>query len=372
MEHENFTIEIDGEEVGDIYPDLIGLEVELDDDLSGMFRLRLAISQQPDGTWTYLDDERLRVWKEVEITAGFESGIEELFSGLITHVRPFFDPDPSMCILELWGMDRSVLMDREEKLKGWPNKKDSDIAREILGQYELTPDVEDTVVVHEEKVSTIIQRETDMQFLKRLALRNGFECYVDGTTAYFRSPRLDAPPQPVLAVHFGNETNLNSFSIEFNALTPVNVKMSQVDRMSKEVLDAEAEASDQAPLGEIDASGLLAPGMDPGRVCIAASAATGNPEMTALCQGLFHQAEWFVSGEGEIAGNHYVHVLKPRGTVTIKGIGETYSGLYYVIHVTHSFTQDGYTQFFRVKRNAIMPTGLEDFQASSGGLGGLL
>jgi phage protein D len=372
MEHENFTIEIEGEEVSDLYPDLISLEVELDDELASMFRLQIAILQQPDGIWTYLDDERFMIWKEVNITAGFESGTEELISGYITHVKPLFDPDPSQCILEVWGMDRGVLMDREEKLKDWPNKKDSDIATEIFGLYGLTSEVEDTGVIHDEALSTIIQRETDMQFLKRLALRNGFGCYVEGTTGYFRRPQVDAAPQPVLAAHFGVETNLNRFSIEVNAVTPANVAMLQVDRINKEVLDAAAESSQQTALGDTDAAGLLAAGMAPGLVYIGMNAATGNPEMAALCQGLFHQGEWFVTGEGEVAGNYYGHVLKPRGTVTIKGVGETYSGVYYVTHVTHSFTPEGYTQLFRVKRNAVMPTGSEDFSASSEILGGLI
>lgn len=365
VDHENFTIEVGGEEASDLYADLISLEVELDEELASMFRLRLAIPLQPDGTWTYLDDERLIAWTRLTITAGFESDTEELISGYITHVNPYFDEDPARCALEIWGMDGSALMDREEKLKDWPNKKDSDIASEILGLYNFTPEVEDTEVVHDEAISTIIQRETDMQFLKRLALRNGFECYVEGATGYFVRPQVDATPQPVLAVHFGNETNVNRFSIAVNALSPANVTMFQVDRTNKEVLDAVAEMSEQTALGRTDAAGLLGVGMDPGRTYIGMNAATGSPEMTALCQGLFHRSEWFVMGEGEIAGNYYGHVLKPRKTVTIKGVGETYSGVYYVTHVTHSFTADGYIQFFKVKRNAIMPTGSEDFSASS-------
>jgi phage protein D len=366
MEHENFTIEIEGEEVSDLYQDLVNLEVELDDELASMFRLRIAIMQQPDGIWTYLDDERLMVWKQVNITAGFESGTEELISGYITHVKPYFDPDPSQCLLEIWGMDGSVLMDREEKLKDWPNKKDSDIASEIFSLYGFTPEVEDTAVIHDEAVSTIIQRETDMQFLKRLALRNGFECYVEGTTGYFRPPQVDATPQPILAVHFGGETNVNRFSIEVNALTPANVAMFQVDRANKETLDVVAESSLQTAMGDTDTSGILAAGMNPGQVYIGMNVVTGNPEMTALCQGLFHKAEWFITGEGEVAGNQYGHVLRPRRTVTIKGVGETHSGVYYVMNVTHTFTSDGYTQNFKVKRNAIMPTGSEEFSSSSG------
>lgn len=372
MACENLTITIDDEEVSDLYQDFVSFEVELDDELAAMFRLQIAIALQPDGAWTHLDDERFRAWQPVTLTAGLESGTEELISGYITHVKPSFSPDITQCTLEIWGMDGSVLMDREEKLKDWPNKKDSDIAAEIFSQYGFTSETEDTAVIHDEAISTTIQRETDIQFLRRLALRNGFECYVEGTTGYFRPPQIDAPPQPVLAVHFGDETNVQQFSLEVNALTPTTVAMFQVDRATKEVLDVTTETSQQPALGETDASGLLTAGMNPGVVVVGRVVATGQPEMTALCQGLYDQGSWFITGEGEVAANDYGHVLKARQTVTIKGIGETYSGVYYVTHVTHSFTPEGYTQSFRVKRNGLLPTGAEEFSASGGLLGGLL
>lgn len=371
MESETFIITIDGDEVSDLYEDLISLEVELDDELAAMFRLAVGIALEPDGSWTYLDDARFRVWKPVTIEVGLGGGIEELISGYITHVKPSFDPELTRCILEIWGMDGSVLMDREEKLKDWPNKKDSDIAAEIFSLYGLTPETEDTGVTHDEAIATIIQRETDIQFLRRLALRNGFECYVEGAGGYFRPPRLDAPPQPVLAVHFGDETNVRRFALEVDALTPANVAMFQVDRASKEVLDVTAETSQQPALGET-AAGWLAAGMNPASVIVGGVVATGQPEMAALCQGLYEQGTWFVTGEGEIAANDYGHVLKARRTVTIKGIGETYSGVYYVTHVTHRLTPDGYTQHFQAKRNGLLPTGAENFAGSGGLLGGLV
>jgi phage protein D len=363
MEHEYFTIEIEGEEISDVYPDLSNFEIELDDELIGMFRLRIQLQKEEDGTWKYIDDERFSVWKKMTIAAGFESGIEDIITGYITHVKPVFDPEPSLCILEIWGMDSSVLMDREEKLKDWSNKKDSDIASDIFNSYGITPVVEDTALVHDEAVSTIIQRETDLQFLKRLALRNGYECYLDGENGYFRNPQIDANPQPILAAIFGKEQNLNRISLEINALEPTNVSMSQIDRADKSILDVSATSSQQTALGSKDSVGILGSGINPAQVFLDMNVATGNPEMTALCQGIYHRAEWFLTGDGEIAGNQYGYVLKPRGTVTIKGIGETYNGVYYVSHVTHSFTSSGYSQFFRVKRNAIMPTGSEDFSA---------
>lgn len=125
-------ITIEGEETPEVYSDLLSLEVEVDDEMASMFRLRLAIMQQPDGVWTYIDDERFSVWKKMTISAGFDTGIEEIMSGYITHVKPEFDPDLTQCTVEIWGIDSSILMDREEKLKDWPNKKDSEDRKSVV------------------------------------------------------------------------------------------------------------------------------------------------------------------------------------------------------------------------------------------------
>ena len=277
MENENLIIEIDGAEASDLYPRLISLEVEHDMELASMFRMQFSLLLDQGGSLGILDDERLRIWKQVSIRAGLAEADEELISGDITHVGPQFNENQSQCVLEVWGMDASVLMDREEKLKDWPNKKDSDIASEILATYGLVPEVEDTEVIHDEALSTIIQRETDLQFLKRLALRNGCECYVEGATAYFKKASLDDPPQPVLSVHFGSENTVNRLALAVNALAPANVAMFQIDRTTKEVLEAEATASEQTALGSEDAQSHLGPGMDPAQVFVSRTAATGTP-----------------------------------------------------------------------------------------------
>ncbi len=370
---ESLKVEIDGEEVADVYEDLTGLEVELDEELPAMFRFRLPLLLQKDGVWRFLDDERFRAWKPVVISVGLGGDPEELVSGYVTHVKPTFGADPTRCMLDVWGLDGSVLMEREDKLKDWPNKKDSDIASEIFSLYGFEAKVDDSEVIHDEALSTVIQRETDWQFLKRLSLRNGFECFVDGTTGYFRRARVDAPPQALLAVHFGDETNVNRFALEVNGLMPAEVAMFQVDRANKDLLDARAESSDSRPLGSLAAAGTGGSGTGPAVMVIGKTVTTGPLEMAALCQGLFHEREWFVTGEGEMAGNAAGTVLKPRGTVTIKGIGEAFSGVYYVSHVTHAFSDEGYVQSFEVKRNALLPTGSEDFSGGSGGLlGGLV
>lgn len=361
MQNEHLIIEIEGAEAEDLYPRLVQLEVEHDLEMAGMFRLSISLIRDLSGTWLLLDDERLTPWKEVRIGVRFGGTEEELVTGYITHVKPTFTADPGECLLAIWGMDKSVLMDRQEQLKDWPNKKDSDIAREIISGYGLTPEVDDTEVIHDEALSTIIQRETDLRFLRRLALRNGCELYLAGERVCFKNPALSEPPQPVLAVHFGAETTVTAFSLSVNGLEPANVAMAAIDRMTKEVLETEVTATSQPPLGSRGGPDLLGPGMDPGRVVVSRTAATGLPEMTALSQGAYDRGTWFVNGEGEVAVNQYGHILTVRGTVSVKGIGETHSGLYYLTRVVHSFTEDGFRQYFEVKRNALQPLGSEDF-----------
>ena len=367
MQREPVVIRIDGQEARDLYVDLSRVEVELDEELAAMFRLELVMKLQPDGSWSHLDDPRLTPWRRVAIDARFEDGTEPLMTGYVTHVHVGFDPDPARCRLELWGMDGTVLMDREERLRDWPNKKDSDIAEAILRSHGFRPVVQDTSIVHDVKVSTIVQRETDMQLLRRLALRNGFDCYVEGDTGYFRPPDRKADAQPRLAVHFGTQTNVEWFTVQVHAPAEADIGMFQLHRTEKTVLSSLVASSREPALGRRRAPDLLPPQLPAARSFVAMDAATGVTEMDILCRSLFHHGTWFVTGEGVIAGSRYGSVLRPRRPVTIKGVGETHSGAYYVTHVTHSISVDGYSQRFLVKRNGLRPTGAERFDGGPPG-----
>lgn len=357
MKNENIVLEFKSIRSADIGRDLLALEVECDDQLASMFKLWLPMKPKKGGSLTYLDDERLNVWNHVSVRAGFDMKTRSLFYGYITHVKPHIDPDPTQCVLEVWGIDKSILMDRKEVIKDWPNQKDSDIAQQILRKYAFRCDVEDTGVVHDKKVSTIIQRETDMQFLKRLAERNGFRCYVEDMTAYFRKPKLKQARQAVLAFKFGEESVLRRFSVEVNGLSPTSVNMFQVDRLNKKAINVSVNKSDQPLLGTMGASSFHPPHTPRPRVYAGMNAVTGKAEMEKLCKGMAAESEWFVTAEGEIAANKLGDIVRPGGIVLISGAGKAYSGKYYVSHVTHSFSPGGYVQHFKAKRNALVATG---------------
>ncbi|HKQ05855.1 MAG TPA: contractile injection system protein, VgrG/Pvc8 family [Blastocatellia bacterium] len=365
------TISIEDEAATDLFPSLIELEVEEDHRLAGMFKIKLATTKADDGLWIFLDDERVKPWKKVTISATVADGEVELITGYITLIKPHIDLNESQSVLEIYGTDATCLMSVEEKIKDWPNKSDSDIAQEIFAGYNLTATVDATEVIHDEAVSTIIQRETDAQFLKRLARRNGFECFVKGDTGFFRKPVLTEPAQPVLAIQFGAETNLLAFDARLNALRPAATEMHQIDTIGKQVEDAVVESSDQRLLGRDGTLSLATPNGAAARLFVKHAVATGQPEMEKLCRALFDEAEWFIEASGKIDSAIYGAILQAKKLVPIKGVGESFSGIYYVTKVKHVFTLDGYVQEFTARRNAMAPSGPADF-AGGGLLGGLL
>ena len=80
--------------------------------------------------------------------------------------------------LILHGSDSRLLMDREAKSAVWADVTDSDAVTSILNNYGYTTDVETTSAGHPEDKHTLVQRATDLQFVRRLARRNGFLFWV--------------------------------------------------------------------------------------------------------------------------------------------------------------------------------------------------
>ena len=58
-----------------------------------------------------------------------------------------------------------------------------------------------------------------------------------------------------------------------------------------------------------------------------------------------------VTATGELDGVRYGHVLRARGLVGVRGVGDTYGGLYYVKSVTHRIRPGSYKQSFTLTRD---------------------
>ena len=84
---EMIRVSIDGRPRDALAPDIVHLEVEEDLEQATAFRLQLAITMRSNGSWTYVDDPLLQIWRRFTLEAGYPGATETLVDGYITHVE---------------------------------------------------------------------------------------------------------------------------------------------------------------------------------------------------------------------------------------------------------------------------------------------
>jgi hypothetical protein len=78
--------------------------------------------------------------------------------------------------------------------------------------------------------------------------------------------------------------------------------------------------------------------------------------------GVLRRSAWWVVATGHLNGLRYGHVLRSRKLVTVKGVGPSHNGTYYVRKVRHQLTERSYDMEFELVRNAVGKLGSEDFE----------
>jgi len=379
MAGQAYQIAFAGEAVTEeFYGSVVSLTVEESTAGAGTLELRLATQRDGNGAWTLLDDSRLDPFTAVSVKAGFtgNDGLEPVFDGYITAVNLDLQSDPGQTFIQVQGMDSSVLLSLEEKVARYPNLSDSGIVQQILGGYGVPVQADSTATTHQENDTTVVQRGTDLDFVRELARRNGLEFYFETgkasgqPTAYFRAPQLEGTPQKDLAIQFGDESNLRSFSARLDGLRPLSVKMVQQDVQANSNNSAQVSDTQLTKLGARDANdliggplGSLVSAQDaPAQTRLRNSPTSDATEMQTMAQAVRDASGWFIVAQGEINSQAYQAALRPRRLVLVKGAGATYSGKYYVTRVTHQLTGDGvYVQKFEARRNARDLDGSERF-----------
>jgi uncharacterized protein len=123
---------------------------------------------------------------EVEVKIGGEGG-RSIFKGEVGGLEPIYKTGgESRCIVRAFNRMHRLL--RGRKSRTFVDMKDSDIAQNIAGDNGLAAEVEATSVVHKHVYQ---HNQTDLEFLRVLAARNGYEVLVEDKALHFRKPRAD-------------------------------------------------------------------------------------------------------------------------------------------------------------------------------------
>lgn len=285
---------------------------------------------------------------------------EVLINGVITHhdISPSAEPGASR--LTVYGKDLSLLLDLEDRNEKYEVQPDFVIFSQLILQYAahgLVPDPRPTSDIPLPFDRIPHQAETDLDFILRMAERNGYSFYIEPLTigvsqAYFGPPSRLGLPQPALTAGIGGHDNVTDLAVSLNSTAPVGVKGSFIEPFTKMSL----------PLPELPS--LRVPPLalfptTPIKKSLVRSSAQKNPAQAALA-GLAEtmKAEDSVKVTGQLDGAKYGSVLRARKLVGLRAIGYSFSGNYYVQKVTHKLSRGSYTQSFELSREgtgAILP-----------------
>ena len=159
-------------------------------------------------------------------------------------------------------------------------------------------------------------------------------------------------------MNMGDATNVNSFQARFDMLKPATAKAANVDVHSKEQQTANPTDLEDKALG----SAPTVAGDNPRQVLISGTGLSQTGDLQTATQSVVDRSSWAITAEGEVNTVAYGDVIRAKRPIMVRGAGLQFSGTYYVEQVLHSFSGDGYTQHFSLKRNASGVQGNDNFQ----------
>jgi phage protein D len=361
----------------DLYTAFSSLEVEENADLPGAIQLNLPVTRTVEGDLQYVNDSRFQPFANVAVVAIAEGQSPQcIFDGYVLSHKLHLETGITASTLQVWGQDASWLMNLEEKAKEWVDVTDADVANAIFNDYGITPasdNSNDDSPSHTEDGHSLMQRASDIQFLRSLARRNGKLCRVvcadkpGNRTGYFVKPKLDGEPVLILTLNDPQTWTVPALDIDWDITRPSAVKASQALFNDSDEDGVSADTSDSG-LVKLDSQGLADFAGKPMTALLTAPV-DDMGELTLRAQSLLREAGWFVRCEGEADVARLNGVLRVGTVVQINGIGAVHSGKYYVWSVRHTITIESHTMKFVLVRNAV---GSPPSGGGAGLLGGLL
>jgi len=177
---------------------------------------------------------------------------------------------------------------------------------------------------------------------------------------HFHKPKPDAQPQGTLTVNMGSATNVSRFRARYDMLGPAVAKAATIDPDNAKDQSGDAnEPGQTSGMGDAPAT----PADRPRKVLLSQLGMSSAGEVQQYAQAVVDRSSWSIVAEGELNTVAYAKILRAKQPVMVRGVGQQFSGRYYVERVLHTITGDGtWTQKFTLRRNATGLTRRENFQ----------
>ncbi|HEX3437626.1 MAG TPA: hypothetical protein VHT24_12725 [Pseudacidobacterium sp.] len=337
------------------------LEIEENADLPGAIQVTLPVDSDGNGDLTFVNDARFQPFVNLAVVATPDGQSDQcIFDGYILSNKLHLQKGTTGSTLQVWGQDASWLMNLEEKAQEWVDVTDADVANTIFGNYGITPasdNTDDDSPSHTEDGHTLMQRASDIQFLRMLARRNGKICRVACTdtagqrTGYFAKADLSGDPVVTLELNDPDSWTVDALDLDWDVTRPTEVLARQALFNDSDQDGAGVDQTDSG-LDLLEAQGL-ADFAGKSMTVMLTTQVDDAQELTLRAQSVLREAGWFVKCEGEADVARLNAVLRVGTVVQINSAGALNSGKYYVWSVRHMIDKQSHRMKFVLVRNAV-------------------
>ncbi len=333
--------------------DILKIVIEESLHLPAMFTIVLHNNYLPASTdalnqpWRH--QPYLEIGKKVEIGFGNSTTQDpnfrdekqnRLITGEITAIDVNFTRRSESHLI-LRGYDLSHRLHRGLHNRSFQNLTDSDIVQKMAQEIGLNVQSDDTGTARD---YVFQENQTNMEFLRELAARHGFELFVQDNILYFRKPQS----QSTLELRWLRD--INRFNVRMSSAQQVSAveirgwdyenKQSIVETASTEVVITETENGKGSEVANRFQS-------KPKMIVVDQPIFTAD-EAKRMAQSLCDELGGeFIEAEAQTDGNGNPEIRVGR-VVDLKDLGN-YSGQYYITEARHHYHEKVYSTDFTVR-----------------------
>lgn len=269
--------------------------------------------------------------KEIEIKAGYHSDESTIFKGIIVkHSIKIKKNLTSMLVLEC--KDKAVKMTIGRKSKYFLDSKDSDIAEEIIGEYDVDKDVVATTVTHKEMVQFDC---TDWDFILSRADVNSQVVICDDGKITLEKP---SGSESVLSLVYG--ATILDLEAEIDSRNEyTGVKSFSWDYSSQEIIEEEGEEPSVEMTSNLSSSDLAAV-TSPEAYELWHGGKAEDSEIKAWADSKMQKSR-LAKVRGRVKCQGFPDV-KPGLFIDLAGLGDRFNGKAFVSGIRHQINKDNW------------------------------
>ncbi len=256
--------------------------------------------------------------------------------------------------VEVEGTDDAQGMDQRFRNRVWSDVSDADVVSAIIGEYGMGNRVEATPGSgHAEDNHVLVQVESDLGLVRRLARRNGYHFWITYSpegeaTAHFGPRSLEGEPAAELIMN-ARDNNIEHLHIHWDARRPTEAEGRQVDLRTKEVMGGAVTLDNETALGARALAQIT--GSNAHSMQLAPPADDGGT-MQARGRAALRDAQWFIHATCRTSVHQLAGLVRSHTLVNVQGAGSRHSGRYYVTGVKHLISPVSHVMEVELARNA--------------------